>query len=468
MRKLAAPQQEAKAVLPHTAYQVDFVSVNCGRIVAASKRRIRFKFGYTNQEALTAGKTGQECRGSEHEVVITWSLSSGKQSIAFDLHEIFFDVGDSTQSKLSHSWKDEQHGHVLAVKIHAANMSTKSVPDPNWKQYDLIIDGVSFFDMPKIFEIGIFAKENTRGVHRGSGHSPQTHGGQARNFDYNRMGSLLPPHEPQNPEPPAEVVDLLSFDDLDEPAPVAAASPAQPSQAVTQAAMQSAPAQTSYALPQQAPVQTNFASQQAPVQTNYAPPQAPAQTNYYAQAQQNLPTPNMYANGQTQNQGNISIEASSNNLSTPSQDPTALYQNVTRPAMTQESNALGTSTAYAPQPTPVTPPSTSTSLVPTQHAPANYSVDGAVKNLVNMDDLFGTAAAPTVTKESFDAKTNEANAHKSLNQLQGSNTGVMNTFNAAPANQQQGMNNGFATQQQPQFNNYGIQQPYAQPGFNYQ
>ena len=144
--------------VPHTAYQVDFAAVNCGMFVAASKRIVRFKFGFTNPEALSGGKRGAECRGVEHEVIVTWSLSSGKQAVAFDRHEVFFDVGDSTQTKVSHSWRDE-NGHTFFVIAHAANLSLRTdtllVPNPDWRQYDLFIDGVSFFRMPKIFEVGV-------------------------------------------------------------------------------------------------------------------------------------------------------------------------------------------------------------------------------------------------------------------------------------------------------------------------
>lgn len=147
--------------VPHTAYQVDFAAVNCGLFVAASKRIVRFKFGYTNAEALSGGKRGAECRGVEHEVIVTWSLSSGKQAVAFDRQEVFFAVDDSTQTKFSHSWRDE-NGHTFFVIAHAASMSlsmdTLLIPNPEWRQYDLFVDGVSFFRMPKIFEIGVGMK----------------------------------------------------------------------------------------------------------------------------------------------------------------------------------------------------------------------------------------------------------------------------------------------------------------------
>merc|ERR1712176_1659664 len=111
-------------------YQVDFVAVNCGKIVRASKKKIRFRFGYSDKEALAAGKTGQDCRASEHEVIVIWSLSSGKQAIAFDGKEVFFDVCGASQTKLTYEWQDSR-GHILEVVVHAAPYSSKMKPKPD-------------------------------------------------------------------------------------------------------------------------------------------------------------------------------------------------------------------------------------------------------------------------------------------------------------------------------------------------
>mmetsp|Transcript_31929 Transcript_31929/g.67127 ORF Transcript_31929/g.67127 Transcript_31929/m.67127 type:complete len:467 (-) Transcript_31929:234-1634(-) len=459
-----APKLKNAKPVPHIAYQIDYVAVNCGRIVAASKRRIRFKFGYTNTEALSNGLAGQECRGSEHEVIITWSLSSGKQAIAFDQHEVYFDVGDSTQSKISHSWKDE-YGHTLQVKVHAANMSTKANPDPYWKQYDLFIDGFSIFRMPKIFEIGVVAKEDVADAPKFAQYSSRaspTQAGQYMNGPDNCMGSILPREEPKKPDP--EPVDLLSFDEFDAPAPAVVAAP------------QVASAQTNVYAPAQvpaAPAPAQFQQEYAPAANQFAA-QAPVQFQQdYAPITNQFAVPaNPYENSQAQvqNQGfsnNISPTASPGMA----QDPSAFYQHAATRYVAPTPMA-----SYSQQPNPVTPPRSSSALVLSQQASTSYGVDGAVNNLVNLDDIFGASAAAPATKESVDAKMQEAYAHKSLGQLQGSNNSnatkpVMNTFNAAPAYQQQhGMYNGYAPQQppRPQYNNFSQQQPYVQSGFGYQ
>merc|ERR1712087_834984 len=109
-------------------------------------------------------------------------------------------------------------------------------------------------------------------------------------------------------------------------------------------------------------------------------------------------------------------------------------------------------------------------IVPAQQAPSNINVDGAMKKLVNMDDLFGTAPAP-VAKESIDVKIQDLNAHQSLGQLKGGNScnsksPSMNPFNPAPVSEYQGTI-GHAAQQQ-QCDNHCHQQSYSQTGFGYQ
>lgn len=445
------------------------MAVNCGRIVSASKRRIRFKFGYTNLEALSNGKTGQECRGSEHEVIITWSLSSGKQAIAFDQHEVYFDVGDSTQTKISHCWKD-QLGHTLEVKVHAANVSTKANPDPDWKQYDILINGVSFFRMPKIFQIGIVAKDEAAGPpfklgpkfaqRPASRQSPTQGSGQFRN-NSNNMNSILPPEEPKKEEPkPIEVADLLSFDEME--APVAAPAVAAPPQLAQVQANNAAPAFVQ-ASAQTAPAPA-FA--RAPV----APAPAQYQQNYTQPANPYSAPTNPFVTPQAADQGlanNVPAQTT-NHAAAPSANPSFAAPAPTMQTYNETNYTAPTPTSsYAPAPNPVTPPAPSMALVTTDPAPTSYG------NLVNFDDLFGTSTAPA-TKESVDSKMQETNVHKSLGQLQGSanmhnneaKKPVMNPFNSAPTHQQQaGVYNGYGNQ--PQYSNFS-QQPYAQPGYGYQ
>ena len=466
---IAAGRPNPLALVPHTAYQVDFAAVNCGKIVASSKRNIRFKFGYTDMDALSSGKRGNDCRGAEHEVLVDWSISSGKQAIVFDSHEVFFDVGASTQTKIKYSWKDPL-GHILEVKIHAANMSAKQHPDPEWRQYDLFIDGVSFFRMPKIFEIGVGLKEAYKlapSLPRDNSHySPQDkQSDPTTNFPAEKTKT-------PEPEPPA-VADLLSFDDLD----AQPANPAPHQRAPTQVRNDFAPSQApgevinQYA-PTQAPshFNNNYATPYAPVNFNNsyptpqsAPTPAPIQQNY-------KPSSNPFSAPTNPFENSIASYASPAASTGTARYPSATCQ-FSSPYNQPSYVTPNPSASYQPQTNCVTancvtPSSSCSALVPAE--PISTGVDGALKNLVNMDDLFAYHCKSAASPTNGSATTmQQANGHMSLGQLQGSKKPVMNTYNTVPySQQQQGTFSAAQQPQQPQFNKYA-QQSYAQPGFGY-
>jgi len=107
------------------------------------------RFGFPNKEALDAKQTGQACRGEEHEVVIVWSITSGKRQIVMDGKEVYFQ--SSRTGILDHSWTSRGN-HVYKVVCYA----TPPVQAyPGFRQYDLLIDGQSFFTMPKVYELGL-------------------------------------------------------------------------------------------------------------------------------------------------------------------------------------------------------------------------------------------------------------------------------------------------------------------------
>ena len=180
--------------VPHTFYQIDYASANCGRILPVSKRHIRFKFGYTNMPAIYDGLTGQDCRGAEHDITIMWSLSSGKQSIQYDGEVVYINVCDFSDGKMTHSWHDRD-GHYLKVIVHNLSTSLKKAQDADWRQYDLFIDRISYFKAPKIFQLGEFSKSNA--------------GDDEMDDDVFKQPTVTKFDEPQQ----SQVVDLLSFGD---------------------------------------------------------------------------------------------------------------------------------------------------------------------------------------------------------------------------------------------------------------
>eukprot|EP00567_Pseudictyota_dubia_P009033 CAMPEP_0197460968 /NCGR_PEP_ID=MMETSP1175-20131217/55285_1 /TAXON_ID=1003142 /ORGANISM="Triceratium dubium, Strain CCMP147" /LENGTH=293 /DNA_ID=CAMNT_0042996149 /DNA_START=337 /DNA_END=1215 /DNA_ORIENTATION=+ len=130
-------------------YQIDFTAVASGKRVAATKRRVRWRFGLSNRDALEAGETGTACRGEEHDVTIVWSVTSGKRLILADGQEVHYSTNRG--GVLEYSWT-MRGNHVLKVVAHAAPAMSAT---PGFRQYDLFIDGQSFFNMPKVYELGL-------------------------------------------------------------------------------------------------------------------------------------------------------------------------------------------------------------------------------------------------------------------------------------------------------------------------
>jgi hypothetical protein len=102
------------------------------------------RFGFSNKEALENGETGTSCRGEEHDVTIVWSVTSGKRLILADGREVHYSTNRA--SLLEYSWT-MRGNHVLKVIAHAAPQLSAT---PGFRQYDLHIDGQSFFNMPKV------------------------------------------------------------------------------------------------------------------------------------------------------------------------------------------------------------------------------------------------------------------------------------------------------------------------------
>jgi len=78
------------APLDLVPYQIDYSSKNVGKTVANTKKKIEFKFGFANNDALSHGQKGVECRGLEHKIILKWSLTSGKTVVECDSKEIHY------------------------------------------------------------------------------------------------------------------------------------------------------------------------------------------------------------------------------------------------------------------------------------------------------------------------------------------------------------------------------------------
>jgi len=169
-------------------YQIDFSSVGSGKRLSATKRRIRWRFGFPNKAALDEGKTGTDCRGDEHELILVWSIASGKRQILMDGKEVHYLKGRTTL--FEHSW-NSFGTHVMKVVCH---ISPPMEPSPGFRQYDFMIDGQSFFTMPKVFELGLKSPTFMNGRMPGAvgGYSSSRNANGGRNEVYtNHNGSVV-------------------------------------------------------------------------------------------------------------------------------------------------------------------------------------------------------------------------------------------------------------------------------------
>ena len=106
------------------------------------------RFGFVNPQAVAEGKTGTEVRGEEHDITLVWSITSGKRLVLADGHEVH--ISSSRSSVFDFSWS-MKGGNIVKVIAHASPpLSDK----PGFRQYDMLLNGQSFFSFPKMFRAG--------------------------------------------------------------------------------------------------------------------------------------------------------------------------------------------------------------------------------------------------------------------------------------------------------------------------
>lgn len=138
-------------------YAKDFNVAFCGKLISTSKRRIRWRFGFADNKALEAGKTGKYCRGDEHDVTLIWSVASGKLLIICDKQEVHFSH-DEVMGIVNHTWK-MKGGHEVKVRAHSQSSLRH-------RDYELWIDGKDFFDAPRVHSLGLENYKLTGPMHR--------------------------------------------------------------------------------------------------------------------------------------------------------------------------------------------------------------------------------------------------------------------------------------------------------------
>lgn len=130
-------------------YQVNFRAKRAGKTISCTKRRITFKFGFSCREAILSGATEGEARGAEHEVVLIWSHISGKRQLFFNGKEIHTSKAARGNMEFEYQWP---HGpHLLKIIAHGVPPTEGS---RYRRQFNLELDGMSFFRFKKIYQLG--------------------------------------------------------------------------------------------------------------------------------------------------------------------------------------------------------------------------------------------------------------------------------------------------------------------------
>lgn len=361
---------------------------------------------------------------------------------------------------------------------HAAPISAKQNPDPDWRQYDLLIDGISYFRYPKIYQLGVFPSEDALKRTPGGGFAPSNEGrqlsavGPGPEYGDGVLASVLPVEEKK-----VEVADLLSFDESE-------AVVVAPVQANHYAVPGDAPSLNQHLAP--APAMTDFSANQyaspfgdAPTTNanhDFAQPITPNDMNI-SNAQQ-PPPPTLLNNQYYQNPFESSgptnhppaltnfnqsfqampmqtaAQANPFEAQTNAQTPTNFNQSFNQGVPTQQPQA-SYHTAPPQQQSgaaPITPNSSSQALVPSNTSTA--APTNNMSNLVNLDNLLAPTSS-TITKEA--PKPPQAGGGGGGG---GQKKPIMNSF-VPQQQQQQGMMYGQPQQgmmygQQPQ---NGYQQP---------
>ena len=145
-------QQPLYIVDKYPVYQIDYTAASTGKQIASSKRRIRFRFGFTNPKAIDSGLTGVECRGEEHEIVFVWSINSGKKLLMCDGQEVHYSY--NKESKFEFVWTIRGNHTAKIMGFSSGNVFGSK---KDWHQFDFLLDGCSFFNFCKIHELGKFS-----------------------------------------------------------------------------------------------------------------------------------------------------------------------------------------------------------------------------------------------------------------------------------------------------------------------
>lgn len=153
-------------------YQINYRSKRAGKHITATKRRITFQFGFSSAKAIASGETEANCRGEEHEVVLIWSHVSGKRELFMDGKPIHASKAARGNTKFQYTWGIGTH--VLKI---LANGTPYTGENSHLKQFDLYLDGISFFRFFRIYQLG---RNQVKGLSIPKTSTPKTNNNYSR------------------------------------------------------------------------------------------------------------------------------------------------------------------------------------------------------------------------------------------------------------------------------------------------
>ena len=141
-------------------YQIDHTVTSAGRTIGGTKKKITFKVGIANPDALERGEKGTECRGVEHEIVFVWSLKSGKRQVIVNnrmVHRSETGMNGWTADRtfqFRFEVPSSHNGQPVLCHLVSGNTANNNNNGGETRPVDLLINGMSYFDTCQIFQLG--------------------------------------------------------------------------------------------------------------------------------------------------------------------------------------------------------------------------------------------------------------------------------------------------------------------------
>jgi len=139
-----------------SAYRIQFACVHVGKYTPKSKRKVMWHFGLKNVASLQSGKVGSDCAVEEIKIQLIWSIVSGRIQVLWNDRDITHIFPTSALKRCSRccgsapvaqlDWKLPS-GRTFQILAHSVALAGVN-------QYDLLIDGQSFFTLPVASQLG--------------------------------------------------------------------------------------------------------------------------------------------------------------------------------------------------------------------------------------------------------------------------------------------------------------------------